>query len=152
MEAGAIAGLTVERIINEPTAAALAYGYGIDPDQHLRVLVYDLGGGTFDVSIIELNAGVVDVLATAGDNLLGGDDFDERLAAWWRARRYRPTDRCLSYDGYEPHQRVRLAHARARQGQLANVADPTCPTSRRVGDCRLAPCDARGRPHTVSDA
>lgn len=80
LEAGAIAGLTVERIINEPTAAALAYGYGVDPDQHLRVLVYDLGGGTFDVSVIELNFGVVDVLATAGDNLLGGDDFDERLA------------------------------------------------------------------------
>jgi molecular chaperone DnaK len=80
LEAGAIAGLTAERIINEPTAAALAYGYGVDPDQHLRVLVYDLGGGTFDVSVIELNFGVIDVLATAGDNLLGGDDFDERLA------------------------------------------------------------------------
>ncbi|MEZ4860719.1 MAG: Hsp70 family protein [Caldilineaceae bacterium] len=81
MEAGRIAGLQVERIINEPTAAALAYGYGVDPDEHLRVLVYDLGGGTFDVSIIEMNFGVVDVLATAGDNFLGGDDFDERLAA-----------------------------------------------------------------------
>lgn len=80
MEAGAIAGLQVERIINEPTAAALAYGFGVDPDKHLRVLVYDLGGGTFDVSIIEMNLGVVDVLATAGDNFLGGDDFDERLA------------------------------------------------------------------------
>lgn len=80
MEAGEIAGLTVERIINEPTAAALAYGYGLSEDQHLRLLVYDLGGGTFDVSIIELNYGVVDVLATAGDNHLGGDDFDERLA------------------------------------------------------------------------
>ena len=80
IEAGTIAGLTVERIINEPTAAALAYGYGVDPDDHLRVLVYDLGGGTFDVSIIELNMGVVDVLATAGDNFLGGDDFDEQLA------------------------------------------------------------------------
>ena len=80
IEAGTIAGLTVERIINEPTAAALAYGYGVDPDEHLRVLVYDLGGGTFDVSIIELNMGVVDVLATAGDNFLGGDDFDEQLA------------------------------------------------------------------------
>jgi molecular chaperone DnaK len=79
LEAGAIAGLTVERIINEPTAAALAYGYGID-DEHRRMLVYDLGGGTFDVSIIELDYGVVDVLATAGDNFLGGDDFDERLA------------------------------------------------------------------------
>src|SRR5712691_9750172 len=80
MEAGAIAGLAVERIINEPTAAALAYGYGLGGDEHLRVLVYDLGGGTFDVSLIELHSGVVDVLATAGDNHLGGDDFDERLA------------------------------------------------------------------------
>jgi molecular chaperone DnaK len=80
LEAGAIAGLRVERIINEPTASALAYGYGLPGDQHLRVLVYDLGGGTFDVSLIELDNGVVDVLATAGDNLLGGDDFDERLA------------------------------------------------------------------------
>ena len=81
LEAGEIAGLIVERIINEPTASALAYGYGLANDQHLRALVYDLGGGTFDVSIIELHSGVVDVLATAGDNLLGGDDFDERLAA-----------------------------------------------------------------------
>ena len=80
MEAGAIAGLAVERIINEPTAAALAYGYGQGDDRHLRVLVYDLGGGTFDVSLIELHYGVVDVQATAGDNHLGGDDFDERLA------------------------------------------------------------------------
>lgn len=80
LEAGEIAGLAVERILNEPTAAALAYGYGIGDDAHLRVLVYDLGGGTFDVSIIELHYGVVDVLATAGDNYLGGDDFDERLA------------------------------------------------------------------------
>lgn len=80
IEAGEIAGLRVERVINEPTASALAYGYGMAGDQHLRVLVYDLGGGTFDVSIIELDSGVVDVLATAGDNYLGGDDFDERLA------------------------------------------------------------------------
>lgn len=80
IEAGEIAGFSVERVINEPTASALAYGYGLDDDTHLRILVYDLGGGTFDVSIIELNYGVVDVLATAGDNYLGGDDFDERLA------------------------------------------------------------------------
>ncbi len=80
IEAGAIAGLAVERILNEPTAAALAYGYGMGDAAHLRVLVYDLGGGTFDVSLIELHSGVVDVLATAGDNHLGGDDFDERLA------------------------------------------------------------------------
>lgn len=78
IEAGEIAGLQVERIINEPTASALAYGLG--REEELKILVYDLGGGTFDVSIIELNSGVVDVLATAGDNHLGGDDFDEMLA------------------------------------------------------------------------
>ncbi|GAK55173.1 chaperone protein dnaK [Candidatus Vecturithrix granuli] len=80
MEAGRIAGFTVERIINEPTAAALVYGYGAKEAQHLQIMVYDLGGGTFDVSIIELHEGIVDVVATAGDNLLGGDDFDELLA------------------------------------------------------------------------
>ncbi len=81
IEAGEIAGLTVERIINEPTAAALAYGYGVGiTDEQRRILVFDLGGGTFDVSIIDLNYGVVDVMATGGDNLLGGDDFDEALA------------------------------------------------------------------------
>ena len=81
IEAGEIAGLQVERILNEPTAAALAYGYGRDNGgQPLRVLVYDLGGGTFDVSIIELDGEIVDVIATAGNNHLGGDDFDLRLA------------------------------------------------------------------------
>lgn len=80
IEAGEIAGLQVERIINEPTAASLAYGYGLQDDENMRMLVYDLGGGTFDVSLIELNYGVVDVMATAGNNMLGGDDFDDRLA------------------------------------------------------------------------
>lgn len=81
IEAGEIAGLQVERILNEPTAAALAYGYGRDNGgQPLRVLVYDLGGGTFDVSIIELDGEIVDVIATAGNNHLGGDDFDSMLA------------------------------------------------------------------------
>lgn len=79
IEAGEIAGLTVERIINEPTASALAYGLGKDEDA--RVLVYDLGGGTFDVSIIEMSQGIIDVRATAGNNYLGGDDFDEMLAS-----------------------------------------------------------------------
>ena len=77
-DAGTIAGLNVLRIINEPTAAALAYG--LDHGQPQKVMVYDLGGGTFDVSIIEIGEDVIEVLATAGDNHLGGDDFDERLA------------------------------------------------------------------------
>ncbi len=76
-DAGKIAGLEVKRIINEPTAAALAYG--IDKDSDQKVMVYDLGGGTFDVSIIEMGDGVQEVLATAGNNRLGGDDFDKRV-------------------------------------------------------------------------
>ena len=76
-DAGTIAGLNVRRIINEPTAASLAYG--IDKEEDQKIMVYDLGGGTFDVSIIEMGDGVQEVLATAGNNHLGGDDFDERL-------------------------------------------------------------------------
>ncbi len=79
-DAGRIAGLEVKRIINEPTAAALAYG--IDKENEQKVMVYDLGGGTFDVSIIEMGDGVQEVLATAGNNRLGGDDFDQRIINW----------------------------------------------------------------------
>ena len=79
-DAGQIAGLTVKRIINEPTAAALSYG--IDKEEEQTVMVYDLGGGTFDVSIIEMGEDVQQVLATAGNNRLGGDDFDQRIIDW----------------------------------------------------------------------
>ena len=79
-DAGKIAGLEVKRIINEPTAAALAYG--LDNEKEQKILVYDLGGGTFDVSIIEIGDGVIEVLATNGDTHLGGDDFDNKLIQW----------------------------------------------------------------------
>jgi len=79
-DAGRIAGLEVKRIINEPTAAALAYG--IDKEKDQKIMVYDLGGGTFDVSVIEMGDGVQEVLATAGNNHLGGDDFDQRVIDW----------------------------------------------------------------------
>ncbi|MBE6852388.1 MAG: molecular chaperone DnaK [Ruminococcus sp.] len=79
-DAGQIAGLTVKRIINEPTAAALSYG--VDKEEDQKIMVYDLGGGTFDVSIIEMGDGVTEVLATAGNNRLGGDDFDQRIIDW----------------------------------------------------------------------
>ena len=79
-DAGRIAGLEVKRIINEPTAAALAYG--VDKEEDQKVMVYDLGGGTFDVSIIEMGDGVQEVLATAGNNRLGGDDFDQKIINW----------------------------------------------------------------------
>ncbi|MBQ9841887.1 MAG: molecular chaperone DnaK [Clostridia bacterium] len=79
-DAGKIAGMEVKRIINEPTAAALAYGIDKETDQ--KIMVYDLGGGTFDVSIIEMGDGVQEVLATAGNNRLGGDDFDQKIVDW----------------------------------------------------------------------
>ena len=79
-DAGKIAGLEVKRIINEPTAAALAYG--LDNDKEQKIMVYDLGGGTFDVSIIDIGEGVIEVLATNGDTHLGGDDFDNKITEW----------------------------------------------------------------------
>ncbi len=79
-DAGKIAGLDVKRIINEPTAAALAYG--LDNEKEQKIMVYDLGGGTFDVSVIEIGDGVIEVLATSGDNRLGGDDFDEKITRY----------------------------------------------------------------------
>ena len=80
-EAGQIAGLEVVRIINEPTAAALAFGYGKEIER--TIAVYDLGGGTFDFSILQLSGGVFEVLATSGDTFLGGEDFDERIITQW---------------------------------------------------------------------
>ena len=79
-DAGKIAGLEVKRIINEPTAAALAYGLNNEKDQ--KIMVYDLGGGTFDVSIIDIGDGVIEVKATNGDTHLGGDDFDQKIIDW----------------------------------------------------------------------
>ena len=79
-DAGKIAGLDVKRIINEPTAAALAYG--LDNESEQKIMVYDLGGGTFDVSIIEIGDGVIEVLSTNGDTHLGGDDFDNAITNW----------------------------------------------------------------------
>ncbi len=79
-DAGKIAGLDVKRIINEPTAAALAYG--LDNEKEQKIMVYDLGGGTFDVSLIEIGDGVIEVLSTNGDTRLGGDDFDNRISSW----------------------------------------------------------------------
>ena len=110
-DAGRIAGLNVLRIINEPTAAALAYG--LDNGDPQKVMVYDLGGGTFDVSIIEIGEGVIEVLATSGDNHLGGDDFDERVAAHLMDVFKRTTGVDLSRD-VAARQRVREAARQAK--------------------------------------
>ena len=82
-DAGKLAGLDVLRIINEPTAASLAYGLGVDPTQEKTIAVYDLGGGTFDVSILKISNGIFEVLSTHGDTYLGGDDFDKAIVDYW---------------------------------------------------------------------
>lgn len=111
-DAGKIAGLNVLRIINEPTSAALSYG--LNHGEAQKVLVYDLGGGTFDVSVIEIADGVIEVLATAGDNHLGGDDFDERITEWL-VREFKAQHRVdLSKDMTAMH-RVREAAENAKK-------------------------------------
>ena len=111
-DAGRIAGLNVKRIINEPTSAALSYGLNHGEPQ--KVMVYDLGGGTFDVSVIEIGEGVIEVLATAGDNHLGGDDFDERITQWL-LRRFKDEHKVdLSID-FAAMQRIRDAAEQAKK-------------------------------------
>ncbi len=111
-DAGTIAGLEVMRIINEPTAAALAYG--LDKQHEQTILVYDLGGGTFDVSILEIGDGVFDVLATDGDTRLGGDDFDQRVVDWLRDEFRKDTGIDLSQDA-SAMQRLRDAAESAKK-------------------------------------
>ncbi len=110
-DAGRIAGLEVKRIINEPTAAALAYGIDKEADQ--KIMVYDLGGGTFDVSIIEMGEGVQEVLATAGNNKLGGDDFDQRIIDWLVQEFKKETGTDLSKDNMAM-QRLKEAAEKAK--------------------------------------
>ena len=110
-DAGQIAGLTVKRIINEPTAAALSYG--VDKEEDQKVMVYDLGGGTFDVSIIEMGDGVQQVLATAGNNRLGGDDFDQRIINWMTAE-FKKTDGIDLSNDNMAMQRLREAAEKAK--------------------------------------
>ena len=110
-DAGKIAGMEVKRIINEPTAAALAYGIDKETDQ--KIMVYDLGGGTFDVSIIEMGDGVQEVLATAGNNRLGGDDFDQKIVDWMVASFKAETGVDLSTDKMAV-QRLREAAEKAK--------------------------------------
>ncbi|MBS6194772.1 MAG: molecular chaperone DnaK [Clostridiales bacterium] len=111
-DAGKIAGLDVKRIINEPTAAALAYG--LDNEHEQKIMVYDLGGGTFDVSIIEIGDGVIEVLSTAGDNRLGGDDFDQKVADYMLAEFKKAEGVDLSADKMAL-QRIREAAEKAKK-------------------------------------
>ena len=111
-DAGRLAGLEVLRIVNEPTAAALAYGIGLDPDEEKTVAVYDLGGGTFDISILRIQQGIFEVLSTNGDTYLGGDDLDRVVAEHWAA-----TFRLAPSFQTDPHlqQQLRLAAEMAKK-------------------------------------
>jgi molecular chaperone DnaK len=117
-DAGKIAGLDVKRIINEPTAAALAYG--LDNDKEQKIMVYDLGGGTFDVSIIDIGDGVIEVLATSGNNNLGGDDFDERVIKYLVAT-FKVTDNMDLGQDKMAMQRLKEAAEKAKK-ELSTVA------------------------------
>ena len=110
-DAGKIAGLEVKRIINEPTAAALAYG--IDKENEQKIMIYDLGGGTFDVSVLEISDGVFEVLATAGNNRLGGDDFDDKIINWMADQFQREHGIDLRQDK-TAHQRLKEAAEKAK--------------------------------------
>ena len=118
-DAGTIAGLEVLRIINEPTSAALSYG--LDHGQAQKVMVYDLGGGTFDVSIIEIGEGIIEVLSTCGDNHLGGDDFDERITEWILDE-FRKTSRINVKKDMAAMQRIREAAEQAKK-ELATAEE-----------------------------
>ena len=110
-DAGTIAGLNVQRIINEPTSAALAYG--VDKEEAQKIMVYDLGGGTFDVSVLDINGGVIEVLATSGNNHLGGDDFDQCICDWLVKEFKRENRIDLSKD-ISAMQRIREAAEKAK--------------------------------------
>lgn len=111
-DAGKLAGLDVLRIINEPTAASLAYGLGVDPSQEKTVAVYDLGGGTFDISILRISGGIFEVLSTHGDTYLGGDDFDRLVAEHW-IQKHKIGEEKLNQHGLR--QQLRLAAEEAKR-------------------------------------
>ena len=158
-EAGEIAGLNVLRIVNEPTAAALAYGLDKGETEQ-TILVFDLGGGTFDVSLLEIGDGVVEVKATAGDNHLGGDDWDERVISWLvdkfnAAQRHRPDQ------GQDGHAAAPRGRGEGQDRAVEPAARPrsTCPTSRstrtrtRCSSTRRCPApSSSGSPATCSTA
>ncbi|SMO65715.1 Fe-S protein assembly chaperone HscA [Solitalea koreensis] len=112
-DAGKLAGLDVLRIVNEPTAASLAYGIGLNPEEEKTIAVYDLGGGTFDISILKIQNGIFEVLSTNGDTFLGGDDFDRSIINFWIERSKLTPDELKQYK--EIHQSLRLKAEEAKK-------------------------------------
>ena len=134
-DAGRIAGLEVLRIINEPTSAALAYG--LDHGQAQKIMVYDLGGGTFDVSVIEIGDSLIEVLATAGDNHLGGDDFDARIVEYLRGNLRREKGVDVSGDP-AALQRIREAAEEAKKSLSAQTSTTITERSRKLNIARIS--------------
>ena len=164
-DAGRIAGLDVKRIINEPTAASLAYGLDKETDQ--TILVFDLGGGTFDVSVLEIGDGVFEVKSTAGDNHLGGDNFDKAIVDWLAAEFRRDQGIDLTADKmalqrlYEAAEKAKIELSSAQETQInlpfitADASGPEAPRraahARQAQRARLAAGRARRRPGPPGD-
>lgn len=161
-DAGRLAGLEVLRIVNEPTAAALAYGIGLSPDEEKTVAVYDLGGGTFDVSILRIQQGIFEVLSTNGDTYLGGDDLDRAIYEHWAAEYQLAT---VLFQNPGAQQQLRLLaeeakrHLSAHESFAASFGDTTLPLTkarfnelvqplveRTIASCRQALADAKLTP------
>jgi molecular chaperone HscA len=142
-DAGKLAGLDVLRIVNEPTAASLAYGIGLDPTETKTIAVYDLGGGTFDVSILQIQNGIFEVLATNGDTFLGGDDFDRAILDYWIAQNNQ--DRAELLQHREIAQQLRLKAEEAKKSfthqSLFNekVSDIWCTIDRDTFEALILP-------------
>ena len=142
-DAGKLAGLDVLRIVNEPTAASLAYGIGMDKKHNTNIAVYDLGGGTFDISVLHLEDGIFDVLSTHGDTMLGGDDFDRAIIAWWMQQHD------ISYESLvidtELNQLLRIAAEEAKisvgKGEIftKNIRNLTLNLTNDVFEARIMP-------------
>jgi molecular chaperone HscA len=142
-DAGKLAGLDVLRIINEPTAASLAYGLGTDPSQQKTIAVYDLGGGTFDISILRINNGIFEVLSTNGDTYLGGDDFDRAIVSHWMTQ-HALTDEMLRQD-QRLSASLRLAAETVKRElcgsdtSTVRIAEYTCSLTRDTFEQLIAP-------------
>lgn len=142
-DAGKLAGLEVLRIINEPTAASLAYGLGLNPEEEKTIAVYDLGGGTFDISILRIHQGIFEVLSTNGDTYLGGDDFDRAIMNYWLNQNNLPAEALLA--DKETTQALRLKAEEAKKelssvtSFAAQVNNITCNISRSAFESLIDP-------------
>lgn len=146
-DAGKLAGLEVLRIVNEPTAAALAYGIGLDPNEEKTIAVYDLGGGTFDISILSIHQGIFEVLSTNGDTYLGGDDFDRAIINHWIQENQLIADTINQDKNLSQELRLKAEEAKktlsSQQVYSGNIGGIDCHIERHTFEALIAPIVAR---------